>query len=116
MVVLDVSKVLPGNGPQILATVTGTLTAISDGMQYGWSAPIVPVLQSSRSPVHITDSDIVWIENTYLLGGLAGIPLTLYLLDKIGRKNTMLIAALQNVVAWLLVLRPILTLSRRQYI
>lgn len=103
MVVIDVSKVFPGNTPQILATVTGTLTALSDGMQYGWSAPIIPVLQLPSSPVKIEDSDIVWIENIYLLGGLVGIPLTMYILDKFGRKNTMLIAAVLYLIAWLLV-------------
>ncbi|KAB0795133.1 hypothetical protein PPYR_11972 [Photinus pyralis] len=103
MVVIDVSRVFPGNTPQIIATVTGTLTALSDGMQYGWSAPIIPVLQSPSSPVQITDSDIVWIENIYLLGGLVGIPLTMYILDKFGRKNTMLIASMEYLVAWLLV-------------
>ncbi|KAK5645065.1 hypothetical protein RI129_006365 [Pyrocoelia pectoralis] len=104
MVVFDVSKVFSGRAPQILAALTGTLTALSDGMQYGWSAPIIPVLQSRSTPVHITNSDIVWIENIYLLGGLAGIPLTLYMLDKFGRKNTMLIAAVENLIAWLLVM------------
>uniref|UniRef100_A0A1Y1K9U0 Major facilitator superfamily (MFS) profile domain-containing protein n=1 Tax=Photinus pyralis TaxID=7054 RepID=A0A1Y1K9U0_PHOPY len=104
MVVVDISKVFPGRIPQILATVTGTLTALSDGMQYGWSAPIIPLLQQPSSPVKITNSDIVWIENTFMLGGLAGIPLTIYLLDKLGRKNSMLIAAVENLIAWLLLI------------
>uniref|UniRef100_A0A1Y1L872 Major facilitator superfamily (MFS) profile domain-containing protein n=1 Tax=Photinus pyralis TaxID=7054 RepID=A0A1Y1L872_PHOPY len=103
MVVLDVSRVLPGNTPQIFATVAGTLTALSDGMHYGWSAPIIPLLQSPSSPVQISESDVVWIENIYLLGGLIGIPLTIYILDKFGRKNAMLIAAVEYLIAWLLI-------------
>ncbi|KAK5645067.1 hypothetical protein RI129_006367 [Pyrocoelia pectoralis] len=104
MVVVDISKVFSGRIPQILATITGTLNALSDGMQYGWSSPIVPILESPSSPVKITNSDIVWIENTFMLGGLAGIPLTIYLLDKLGRKNSMLISAVENLIAWLLLI------------
>uniref|UniRef100_A0A1Y1L745 Major facilitator superfamily (MFS) profile domain-containing protein n=1 Tax=Photinus pyralis TaxID=7054 RepID=A0A1Y1L745_PHOPY len=103
MITLDVSKVFPGNTPQILATVTGTLTALSDGMHYGWSAPMIPVLQSPSSPVEIADSHIVWIENIYMFGGLVGLPITMFTLDKLGRKNTMLIAAVEYLIAWLLI-------------
>ncbi|KAF5276538.1 hypothetical protein FQR65_LT03968 [Abscondita terminalis] len=79
-----------------------TLTALSDGMHYGWTSPLLAVLQSSSSPIKIEDSHKVWLENLYMFGGLAGLPLTIYLIDKFGRKKSMIIAAVENLVAWIL--------------
>ncbi|KAB0795225.1 hypothetical protein PPYR_12064 [Photinus pyralis] len=88
---------------QVLAVITGTLTVISDGMHYGWSSPIVPLLQSPQSPIPISESDVLWLENCLMFGGIAGLFLTMYLLDKVGRKRTMLIAAVENLIAWVLI-------------
>lgn len=72
-------------------------------MQYGWTAPILPILESDDSPVHIADSDEVWLETIYMLGGLAGLPITIYLVDKIGRKRSILAASTTSLVAWVLI-------------
>ncbi|KAF5308537.1 hypothetical protein FQR65_LT06202 [Abscondita terminalis] len=87
---------------QIVAVTTGSLTALSDGMQYGWSSPALSVLSSLSSPIKFEEWHMVWLENVYMLGGLIGLPLTIYLLDKFGRKNCMLIAAVENLIAWIL--------------
>lgn len=83
--------------------VSATISAVSDGMQYGWTAPILPILESDDSPVHISDSDELWLENIYMLGGLAGLPITIYLVDKIGRKRSILVASTTSLVAWVLI-------------
>lgn len=80
-----------------------TIGAISDGMQYGWTAPILPILESENSPVHITDTDEVWLETIYMLGGLAGLPITIFLVDKIGRKRSILAASTTSLIAWVLI-------------
>ncbi|KAF5291216.1 hypothetical protein FQA39_LY14458 [Lamprigera yunnana] len=80
-----------------------TLTALSDGMQYGWTSPIGEILLSSKSPFDAKESDLMWLENIYMIGGLAGLPITVYLLDKVGRKNTMMISAVESLVAWILI-------------
>ncbi|KAF5271845.1 hypothetical protein FQA39_LY07985 [Lamprigera yunnana] len=81
----------------------GTISAVSDGMQYGWTAPVIPILESPESPFSIDETDVVWLENIYMLGGLAGLPITIFSVDKFGRKNSILIAAVQNVIAWILI-------------
>ncbi|KAF5298908.1 hypothetical protein FQR65_LT09560 [Abscondita terminalis] len=86
-----------------LALIAPTISAVSDGMQYGWTAPVIPILESPDSPVPITENDVVWLENIYMIGGFAGLPLTIFSVDKFGRKNSILIAAVQNVVAWILI-------------
>ncbi|KAF5303131.1 hypothetical protein FQA39_LY10138 [Lamprigera yunnana] len=102
MVDFEENRFLSGRFVQVLAAITGSLTALSDGMQYGWTSPTLSVLLSPSSPVVIEEGHIVWLENLYMLGGLAGLPLTIYLLDKFGRKRTMLLAAVENLTAWVI--------------
>lgn len=72
-------------------------------MQYGWSAPLIPVLESPDSPVQITEDQGIWLETICLLGGIAGLPITIYFVDKIGRKYTIIGACLANLLAWILI-------------
>ncbi|KAF5291218.1 hypothetical protein FQA39_LY14460 [Lamprigera yunnana] len=95
--------IFSGTIAQVIAVITGTLTALSDGMQYGWTSPIGQILLSPESPYNATETDLMWLENLYMIGGFAGLPLTIYLLDKVGRKNTMMISAIQSLVAWILI-------------
>ncbi|KAB0795226.1 hypothetical protein PPYR_12065 [Photinus pyralis] len=93
---------ISGRVCQVFAVITGTLTVIADGMHYGWTSPIIPLLEASpNSFVH--ESDVVWIENCLMFGGVAGLFITMCLLDKIGRKATMLTAAVENMIAWILI-------------
>lgn len=86
-----------------LSSLSATISAISDGMQYGWTAPVIPILESPETPVHIEESDVVWLETIYMLGGLAGLPITIYLVDKIGRKWSILLASATSLVCWILI-------------
>ncbi|KAF5308004.1 hypothetical protein FQR65_LT06572 [Abscondita terminalis] len=83
------------------STCDRTLIALSDGMQYGWTSPISMILLSPTSPVPLTEIDIIILEVLYMLGGAVGIPLTLYLLNTIGRKYTMLVAAGEGLIGWI---------------
>lgn len=72
-------------------------------MQYGWTAPTIPVLQSPDSPVKISESDVVWLESLYLIGGCIGLPVTIFSVDKFGRKRSILLASCTNLIAWILI-------------
>lgn len=73
-------------------------------MQYGWSAPLIPVLQAPDSPIKIRDTDVYWLETIYLIGGVAGLPITIYFVDKIGRQKSLIIAASNSLTACVLVI------------
>lgn len=90
-----------GNSHQLFAVLAGTINAISDGMQYGWSSPAMKVLESPDSPVEITKDDEVWLELCYLIGGLFGLPLTIYLIDSVGRKYSVLLSSVAGVIGWI---------------
>lgn len=72
-------------------------------MHYGWSAPIIPILQSDDTPIRISKTDESWLETMYLIGGIAGLPVTIYLVDKIGRKNSTIVSSCTSLLSWILI-------------
>lgn len=71
-------------------------------MHYGWSAPVVPILEAPDSPVPVTHTDITWLEIANMLGGFCGLPVTIFFVDKIGRRNSILMSACMGIICWIL--------------
>lgn len=72
-------------------------------MNYGWSSPMLPRLEQDDSPIKVTEDDEPWLESILLFAGLVGLPITTYLVDRIGRKQSTLAAACTCVVGWTLI-------------
>ncbi|KAF5291214.1 hypothetical protein FQA39_LY14456 [Lamprigera yunnana] len=87
---------------KVTARRMGTFLSLSDGMLYTWTSPILPLLLSPSSPVPTKESDSALLENMYLVGGVIGLPITMYLSGKLSRKTTILTSALGNLTVWLL--------------
>lgn len=81
--------------------VAGALFAISDGMTYGWTSPMIPYLISEESHIKTTKSEAEWLETVLMAGTVIGLPLTIYLVDRIGRKWSLLLAAIISCFGWL---------------
>ncbi|KAK9875834.1 hypothetical protein WA026_009619 [Henosepilachna vigintioctopunctata] len=96
-------SIFEGCGPQLLAVLAGTINAVSDGMQFGWSSPSLPILSSPDSPVPITANDAVWLESLYMLGGLIGMPFSIFFVDFVGRKRTVLMSSVVGICGWILI-------------
>lgn len=75
--------------------------AVSDGMTYGWTSPMIPYFtgNSSHLPV-MTETQAQFMETINLLGSAAGLPFVLYLVNKIGRKRSMLVASFLGALCW----------------
>ncbi|CAH1102754.1 unnamed protein product [Psylliodes chrysocephalus] len=95
-------SIFKGTFPQLVAVLAGTLTAISDGMQYGWTAPVLPILLGPDSPVKVNKQQGEWLENLLMIGSFSGLSITMYLVDKIGRKRSILLASFVTVCIWIL--------------
>lgn len=99
----SIFRMFAGTLPQMMAVFCGTISAVSDGMQYGWSAPFIPVLEEPDSPVKISSSDTVWLEQIYMMGSVCGLAVTIYMVDRVGRKKSILLAAVFSLIAWVLI-------------
>ncbi|KAF7274537.1 hypothetical protein GWI33_012807, partial [Rhynchophorus ferrugineus] len=98
---VKVSNLFTDTGPQILAAVTGTLVAASDGMSFGWTSPMVPYLLSDKTHIYTTEKQAEWLETISLIGAFCGLPFTIYFVDKIGRKKSLLLAAVVVLLNWI---------------
>ncbi|XP_023023948.1 facilitated trehalose transporter Tret1 isoform X2 [Leptinotarsa decemlineata] len=93
-----------GTKSQLLAAVSGSLFAVSDGMSYGWTAPVIPYLIGQKSHIVTTKYEAEWLESCLMIGSFMGLPFTIYFVDKIGRKKSLLVAALISLLSWLMIL------------
>lgn len=72
-------------------------------MHYGWTAPVVPILKGPDTPVNITEAHVAWLESCLMLGDLAGLPITIFFVDRIGRKYSIIFSAAIGIVCWLMI-------------
>ncbi|XP_066143717.1 facilitated trehalose transporter Tret1-like isoform X1 [Euwallacea fornicatus] len=84
----------------ITTAVLSTFSCVSDGMQYGWTAPIIPKLMSKDSTIKMTLDQAEWLETILMLGGCCGIPINLFLVDKIGRKGSLICSSVITLLSW----------------
>ncbi|XP_063927330.1 facilitated trehalose transporter Tret1-like [Zophobas morio] len=88
---------------QIWPALIVSLSSFSDGMQFGWSAPALQVLQSNNNSMHIEKGDEFWLEASFLLAALLGLPLSTYLTEAIGRRNTIHVGSVVALAAWCII-------------
>lgn len=100
---MKIVNVLGNNLLQLWAVLAGTINAISDGMQYGWTSPIISVLKSPDSPVEISEGDDLSLELSYLLGCILGLPLTVILINRAGRKWSVVYSSIVGLIGWIFV-------------
>ncbi|XP_048508261.1 facilitated trehalose transporter Tret1-2 homolog [Athalia rosae] len=81
------------SGAQIIAGLTASLVMLSTGYHYGWSSPSLPKLQSGEEDFTLTSGQGAWIVSMLTVGGLCGSPTATVLIDKIGRKLTLLLTS-----------------------
>ncbi|KAL4701899.1 hypothetical protein ACJJTC_013187 [Scirpophaga incertulas] len=92
--------------PQYIAALSATLGALAAGSMLGWSSPVVfKITQANNTdynfPINVSQGD--WISSIINLGAAAiCFPIGL-IMDKIGRKLTMLLLVLPFTLGWLLI-------------
>jgi len=105
---LDYSTV--PNRPQFQAAFSASLSGFIVGTWLGWISPVQPQLQnldgrgdpSSIWFVELSDEEISWVGSLFNLGAFFGCMAGGMLMDRFGRKTTMLMTAVPNIVAWLI--------------
>lgn len=76
---------------------------VSEASAYGWTSPTLPKLLSEDSAFRITPDESSWIVSLMVLGQIFGpIPSSL-LVDRVGRKMTLIITSIPLIIGWILI-------------
>lgn len=71
-------------------------------MQYGWTAPVLPILLGPDSPVKTTKSQGELLESMLMIGSFCGLLPTVYFVEKLGRKKSILLSTFVTLVIWII--------------
>lgn len=74
------------------------------GSHIGWTSPTLPSLKKPNSRLPITSSDASWIASFYLLGSIPGNIFAGFIVDRIGRKASLLLAGVPLLIGWILII------------
>ncbi|KAF2892688.1 hypothetical protein ILUMI_13485 [Ignelater luminosus] len=72
-------------------------------MHYGWPSPSLPQLLADNSTIPVTDSEGSWIAVMSLLSSTFSAVISALVLDVIGRKKTILLSCIPNLIAWIMI-------------
>lgn len=87
---------------QIIHRRIGNLLVIDSGLNEGWSTPIIPKFNQD-DPLKVSSDKVVWIVNLMYVGVGLGSVVPFLLMDRIGRKGTLLFATIPKIASWILV-------------
>ncbi|XP_070158881.1 facilitated trehalose transporter Tret1-like isoform X2 [Polyergus mexicanus] len=89
-----------------LAAVAGNLGMLTVGQYFGWASPSLPILIEGKDetyPVRLTSEEASWVASLLMLGVMAGSIYCTFIVNVIGRKNTMLLSAVPSIISWLMI-------------
>ncbi|KAM3967567.1 facilitated trehalose transporter Tret1 [Aphomia sociella] len=86
------------------AALSATLITAAAGTTVGWTSPTLPILLAADSPIQTSPDQSSWIASLMILCSAASPIPAAYLADKIGRKKTLLLAAVPYIIGWILVM------------
>ncbi|XP_011640117.1 facilitated trehalose transporter Tret1-2 homolog [Pogonomyrmex barbatus] len=89
---------------QYLAAITATLSLAIAGSHIGWTSPTLPILKSAYSHMLVTSDDASWIASFYLLGTIPGCIVAAFIVDRLGRKMSLLIGGIPLTLSYVLII------------
>lgn len=85
---------------QSLIGIVCNLLIIDSGLNEGWSTPILPKFNRT-DPLQVTSDEMVWVVNLMYVGVGLGSIVPYLLMDRVGRKGTLLFAAVPKIASWI---------------
>ncbi|CAG2058561.1 unnamed protein product [Timema podura] len=94
---------------QYLAATTVSVSSFTTGVVMGWPSTMLPLLQSSPSPLGddvdpLSADSSSWLGSLMCFGGILSSPFYNYMVNRHSRKLTGYLVGLPSVIGWLLVL------------
>ncbi|XP_076758947.1 trehalose transporter 1-like protein [Xylocopa sonorina] len=87
---------------QMFIGIICNLLIIDSGLNEGWSTPIIPKFEQD-DPLKVSSDKVVWVVNLLYVGIGIGSVVPFLLMDRIGRKGTLLFATIPKIASWILI-------------
>jgi len=91
---------------QVIAVILANIGVFSTGMTLAIPTATLHQLKDITQPVHLNDSQASWFASVNALSAPLGGLLSGFLLDKIGRKRSLIVLNVLTIVAWILLATP----------
>ncbi|XP_017040573.1 solute carrier family 2, facilitated glucose transporter member 8 [Drosophila ficusphila] len=91
---------------QLVAVILANVGVISTGLTLALPTATLHQLKSTTEPVHLNDSQATWFASVNALSAPLGGLLSGCLLDRIGRKRSLILLNVITVLAWILLATP----------
>jgi MFS family permease len=87
----------------VIISFLANVSAITGGIGFGYPAITSQLLLSGDADVVLTQSQVSWFASITAITCPIGGPLSGYLLDKIGRRNTLMVINVIAFVSWIII-------------
>ncbi|XP_044014253.1 facilitated trehalose transporter Tret1-2 homolog [Aphidius gifuensis] len=88
---------------QIIIGIVCNLLIVDCGLSEGWPTPTMTKFSDGNDPVKLSSSEEALVINLMYVGVGMGALSPIFLMDKIGRKWTLLAAALPKIISWIVI-------------
>lgn len=92
---------------QFYATLVVNLLVFIEGISISWTSPYIPLLMSEDTPLKsgpMTEDQVSWIAAYSNVGGIVSTIFSGWLLNTLGRKTTLILAAVPFAIGWTFIL------------
>ncbi|XP_017077506.1 solute carrier family 2, facilitated glucose transporter member 6 [Drosophila eugracilis] len=91
---------------QVIAVILANVGVFSTGMTLAMPTATMYQLKDITEPVHLEGSQFTWFASVNALSAPLGGLLSAFLLDRIGRKRSLIVLNVLTIVAWILLATP----------
>ncbi|XP_046738445.1 facilitated trehalose transporter Tret1-like [Diprion similis] len=89
---------------QYFAAISASLLALAAGSVLAWTSPILPQLKDPNGWLFVNNEQGSWIGGLLSIGAIVGAVPAGTLADKLGRKKTILAAAVPYLLSWIIII------------
>ncbi|XP_066909600.1 facilitated trehalose transporter Tret1 [Halyomorpha halys] len=89
---------------QYVTAASASLSVIILGTSLGWPSPVLPRMQDEGTPFFMSYEEISWMVSLLYLGNLMSPIPAGYLMDILGRKNSLLVLTIIPLSAWVMII------------
>ncbi|XP_014469965.1 PREDICTED: facilitated trehalose transporter Tret1-like [Dinoponera quadriceps] len=84
--------------------IVGSIGPISAGLFFGWASPSLPRLIADGDELpHLSVEEASWVASTLIIGSFFGAFVGMFIMNFIGRKNSMITTTVPTTIGWLMI-------------